>query len=357
MKKELNNIIDNCINIETSILDAMVRMDQCVVKVLFCVDKGNHLIGTVTDGDIRRAIINGASINDRIEIAIHKEVCSYKEDEVLDFNRIISDNRISAIPIVSEDNKIVKIYYESEKSVIEHVKQIKCPIVIMAGGQGKRLYPYTKILPKPLIPIDGIPIVERIMNTFKRYMCDNFYLIVNYKKNMIKAYFSESNYGVNIQFVDEDTPLGTGGGIKLLENKIDSTFVMTNCDILLLENLEDIIEHHKSHSNDVTMVCSLKNFEIPYGVVNISEGGVVSSFEEKPKLSFFTNTGYYIIEPVIMKYIKKDENISMPDIMARMKNDGKKIGVYPINENSWLDMGQFDSMESMEQRIKELEMK
>lgn len=166
--------------------------------------------------------------------------------------------------------------------------------------------------------------------------------------------FNDMDYDYNITFWGEDIPLGTGGGVRLLKTEINSTFILTNCDILIMDDVGKIVDHHKEKKNVVTMVCSLKDFEIPYGVVHFSEGGEVSSFEEKPQMSFFTNTGYYILEPVIFKYIKENECISMPEIIDRMKNAGEKIGVYPISENAWLDMGQFDSMESMERRLKTL---
>ena len=209
-------------------------------------------------------------------------------------------------------------------------------------------------MPKPLIPIVDTPISERIIQSFQKIGCKEFYMIINYKKNMIKAYFTDSDKNYNICFVEEKTPLGTGGGIRLLKGKIHNTFILTNCDILILEDVRKMIEHHKEQNNQVTMVCSLKNFEIPYGIVNFTEGGEISSFEEKPKMSFFTNTGYYILEPSIFQYIGENENIGMPDIITRMKDAGQKVGIYPISENAWLDMGQMDSMESMERKVKEL---
>lgn len=171
---------------------------------------------------------------------------------------------------------------------------------------------------------------------------------------MIKAYFNDPDCNYNIHFWDEDIPLGTGGGLYLLKDDINDTFVLTNCDILILNDVRKIVSHHKEEKNKVTMVCSLKNFEIPYGVVRFSEGGEISSFEEKPKMSFYANTGYYILEKEIFQYINPNENIGMPDIIDRMREAGHKIGIYPIGENEWLDMGQFDAMESMERRLSEM---
>ncbi len=182
--------------------------------------------------------------------------------------------------------------------------------------------------------------------------CREFHMIVNYKKNMIKAYFNESGTDYNIVFHDEDKPLGTGGGLKLIKDDIIDTFILTNCDILILEDVSKIVRHHKDNGNKATIVCSLKNYEIPYGVVNFTEGGDIESFEEKPKMSFFTNTGYYILEKEVFEHIMDGESIGMPDILERMRSAGLKVGVYPIGENSWLDMGRFDTMDAMDQYLK-----
>ncbi|HAP20881.1 MAG TPA: nucleotidyltransferase, partial [Lachnospiraceae bacterium] len=156
-------------------------------------------------------------------------------------------------------------------------------------------------------------------------------------------------------FFEEDRPLGTGGGIRLIKNEIHGTFILTNCDILILDDVKKMLDHHMEQKNRVTMVCSLKNYEIPYGIVKFDAGGEIKDFEEKPQMSFFVNTGYYILEPDIFDYVGEDECITMPDIIARMKEDHQKIGMYPIGENAWLDMGEMDTLDHMEKRIKEMD--
>jgi len=170
---------------------------------------------------------------------------------------------------------------------------------------------------------------------------------------MIKAYFNEieKNYAVN--YIDEDKPLGTGGGLSLLKGKIDSTFILSNCDILIEEDYERIYKYHRKEKNLITIVCSLKNIRIPYGVVEISENGEIEEMKEKPELSFFTNTGMYIVESKIIDQLEENKAIGFPDIIERYKQAGEKIGVYPISENSWLDMGQLDGMEEMRKRLNE----
>lgn len=353
----MNTIIDASLNViseDDSLKHALEQLDKIAVKVLLVTDNKQAFVASITDGDVRRAILAGASLESMVsQIANYHPLFLECDDEAVAW-KIMHDRKISALPILDKDKRIKKVYSIGDNEQKENTEKLYVPVVIMAGGLGTRLYPYTKILPKPLIPVSDIPISERIIQSFQKIGCEEFHMIVNYKRNMIKAYFNDMDHGYNIHFRDEETPLGTGGGLYLLKDCINDTFVLTNCDILILDDVRKIVKHHKKEMNQVTMVCSLKNFTIPYGIVKFSEGGEISSFEEKPQLSFFTNTGYYILEPDIFKYINQNENIGMPDIIDRMRKAGLKVGIYPISENAWLDMGQFDSMESMERRLKEL---
>lgn len=337
---------------EDTIIQTLERLDSVEAKALFVV-KDNKLCATVTDGDVRRGILRKIPLTAPVKEIANYNPCYVKEgEEKLGFH-LLQERKIQALPIVNDNFEIIDICKQNRSGNKREICKtpLEIPIVIMAGGMGTRLYPYTKILPKALIPIDDVPITERIIQLFQDIGCQKFFMIVNHKKNMIKAYFNDADKKYDIQFIDEDKPLGTGGGIRLIKDKVNSTFILTNCDILMLDDVRKMIKHHKDHKNEVTMICSIQNFEIPYGVVNFNEGGEISSFVEKPQIPFFTNTGYYIVEPVIFNYIKENENIGMPDILTRMQADGRRIGLYPISENSWLDMGQMDAMERMEEKI------
>lgn len=350
----LENAESNIILETDSLQYALEQLGEIAVKVLLVVSDANIFVGTITDGDVRRAILAGASLETMVSHIANYHPLFLENDDEDAARKLMHEKEISALPILNLEKKIQKVYVMGNSNQKEYIEKLDVPVVIMAGGLGTRLYPYTKILPKPLIPVSDIPISERIIQSFQKIGCEEFHMVVNYKRNMIKAYFNDMDNGYNIHFWDEEMPLGTGGGLYLLKDCISGTFVLTNCDILILDDVRKIIKHHQEEMNKVTMVCSLKNFTIPYGIVNFSEGGEISSFEEKPQLSFFTNTGYYILEPDIFNYIDQNEKIGMPDIIDRMREDGLKVGIYPISENAWLDMGQFDSMESMERRLKEL---
>lgn len=342
-------IKDFLIDEESTLIEAMKQLDMVAKKILFVVKKG-HFVATITDGDIRRSILRKKNLDSKI-----KDIANYNPKFLLEKDRprakeYMKKNSIEALPIVNKKGDIISIILWNDEEV-EYKKKIDIPIVIMAGGLGTRLYPYTKILPKPLIPIGEIPIVEHIINRFYKNGSKQFYLVVNHKKNMIKAYFNEVKKNYEINYIEEYKPLGTGGGLSLLKGKINSTFILSNCDILIEEDYEKIYKFHKDNCNLITMVCSLKTIRIPYGVIEISESGEIENMKEKPEISFLANTGMYIIENTILEDIEEGKEIGFPDIIEEYRLKGKKIGVYPISENNWMDMGEFDEMEKMRKRL------
>ncbi|MGS2777503.1 sugar phosphate nucleotidyltransferase [Robertmurraya sp. GLU-23] len=343
------DVKDFLIDEEATMLEAMELLDRVAKKVLFVVRQG-QFVAAITDGDIRRWILKKGDLDARV-----KEIANYNpkflnEKDKLAAKEIMRELSIEALPVLNEYKDIVSIVFRNEEEISDS-KNLYVPVVVMAGGLGTRLYPYTKILPKPLIPIGDLPIVEHIINRFNKYGADQFFLIVNHKKNMIKAYFNEIDKNYEVNYADEDQPLGTGGGLSLLKGKINTTFILTNCDILIEEDYEKIYEYHKKENNLITMVCSLKNIKIPYGVIEISENGEIEEMREKPEFSFFTNTGMYIVEPKVIDELEENTSIGFPDIIEKYKKAGEKIGVYPISEHSWLDMGQLDEMEKMRRRL------
>lgn len=334
---------------EKTMIEAMQQLDKVAKKVLF-VTRNGHFVATITDGDIRRWILKKGNLDAKIKDIANYNPRSLLEEDKAKAKGFMKKYSIEALPILDKENNIISVVLWNDQEV-KPKKNLKVPVVIMAGGLGTRLYPYTKILPKPLIPVGEVPIVEHIINRFNLYGSNQFYLVVNHKKNMIKAYFSENEKDYKITYVDEEKPLGTGGGLSLLKGLIDSTFILSNCDIIIEEDYEKIYKFHKLEKNLITMVCSLKKIRIPYGVIEIGQNGEIENMKEKPELSFFTNTGMYIVEPKIIKELDENEAISFPDIIEHYKSQGEKIGIYPISENSWMDMGQIDGMEEMRKRL------
>jgi Nucleoside-diphosphate-sugar pyrophosphorylase involved in lipopolysaccharide biosynthesis/translation initiation factor 2B, gamma/epsilon subunits (eIF-2Bgamma/eIF-2Bepsilon) len=338
-----------------NIVDAMAKIDEGGYGILYIVDESEKLIGSVSDGDVRRWIIesNDITVNVKKIMNSKPKYIFEKEQEKADYLK--NKYLINSLPILDCERKIVDIIFFDKDITVKTKNNIKgklnVPVIIMAGGKGTRLYPYTKILPKPLIPIGDTPIIERIINKFTESGSNKFYITVNYKKNMIKSYFNEIEHSYSITYVEEDIPLGTGGSIKLIKDKFELPVIVTNCDALIIANYEDVYEYHKKSGNIVTMVSALKNITIPYGVLNTKENGELVSIDEKPKLSYFVNTGMYIINPEIIDMIPDRKLFHMTHLVQLVKDKGGKVGVYPVSEDSFLDMGEFDEMHRMEEKL------
>ncbi len=338
-----------------SIVEAMQRIDRNRLGILFIIDVSEKLVGAVSDGDIRRWLIKTGNLKSPVREAMNRSPRYLLEEQKSTALSFMKDNMIRVVPVLDSNGHVVDIMRDAAISMLSGPSNALCdiPVVMMAGGMGTRLYPYTKILPKPLIPVGEKPIAEIIIDNFRRYGCNDFRLIVNHKKNMIKAYFNETGHSYSLQYADEEKPLGTGGGLKLLDGKLNSTFILTNCDILVEADYGGILEYHKNEKRLVTMVCSLKSFRIPYGVINLEGNGKIKSMEEKPEFSFFTNTGLYIVEPEVLDEIPENTEIGFPDVIEKLRLSGDSVGVYPVSENSWMDMGQMDSLEDMRRRLED----
>lgn len=337
---------------DLSIVDAMGKIDINAKGILFIVDKEHKVIGSLSDGDIRRWLLKSGEITANVVMAMNPSpyMLNYKNKNSA--FKIMKEKCIKAIPLTNDYGNIVDIYLSSDSDEATHKGNLNgVPVVIMAGGKGTRLYPYTKILPKPLVPIGDTPIVERIIDYYTSFGMNLFYMTVNYKKAMIRSYFDDIERQYDIRYVEEDKPLGTGGSIKLIPDKFDKPLFVTNCDALILADYYDIYQYHVKAGNDITMVSALKNFQVPYGVLHTGNNGVLNTMEEKPKLSYFINTGMYIINPQTIDLIPADTFFHMTHLVEKVMNSGGKVGTYPVSEDSFLDMGELDEMKRMEEKL------
>lgn len=333
-----------------SIVDAMEKIDVNAKGILFIVDENKCLVGSLTDGDIRRWILKSGKITATVIEAMNP--LPYVLSDGKDALKVMKEKHITAIPIIDDDKNIVDIRLLSDYE--ENIRKgdlSGVPVVVMAGGKGTRLYPYTKILPKPLVPIGETPIVERIIDYYTGFGMKLFYMTVNYKKAMIRSYFDDIDREYEIKYVEEMKPLGTGGSLKLIKDKFNKPIFVTNCDALILADYYDIYQYHINSGYDITMISALKNFQVPYGVLHTGENGVLKSMEEKPKLSYFINTGMYIINPETIELIPKDTMFHMTHLVEKVMAQGGKVGTYPVSEDSFLDMGELDEMKRMEEKL------
>ena len=336
---------------DISVLDAMRKLDETGLGVLFVAPEG-VLRAVVTDGDIRRYILKSLPLEGPVREAANYSPYALPMEARARAKTALLEHGIGALPLLDKRGRVQDVVFAGGLDIDTH-KKACAPVVIMAGGLGTRLYPYTKILPKPLIPIGEMPIVEHIIHRFADVGCSAFTMIVNYKKSMIKSYFNDLEKDYVVRYADEDQPLGTGGGLALLKGKVTSTFFLTNCDVLIDADFGDIYDFHRRQGNLITVVCAFKHITIPYGVIELGGEGEIKNVTEKPEMNFLTNTGVYVVEPRVIDELEDGVAVGFPDIMEKYRHAGEKIGVYPVSENSWMDMGQLEELENMRRRMEE----
>lgn len=334
---------------EITILEAMKIINDGGKGIAY-ICKDNKLLASVSDGDIRRAILRNQNVNEQIKMIANYNPFYIFEHQKKHSKKFMKEKMITSVPVVNSRNMelcVILFMYDEQRNL----SNLKIPVYIMAGGKGNRLKPYTDILPKPLIPIGDKTITEHIMDRFTKYGCDEFHMIVNYKKSLIKAYFAEIEEKRNVNFINEEEFLGTGGGLKLIDPKISDTVFVTNCDILIEANYKEIYDYHKKTNNIITMVCVNKTEVIPYGTIELDERNMVKEIKEKPSYSFHTNTGLYIIEPEFIDMIPFSTFTHITDTIAMCIELGKKVGAFFVSEEDWLDMGQLEKLRNMEDKL------
>lgn len=334
------------------IIDVMQKIGRNGERIAF-VCKGKVLEGCVTDGDIRRHIIAGGSVTAEVSQIANYHPVYLEESKRHTAGAVMEKYYVTAVPIVNSKQELVDICFwrEEYRGQARNKTQLDIPLVIMAGGKGTRLKPYTDILPKPLIPIGEKTITEYIMENFAEYGCKDVTMIVNYKKDFIKAYFNDSEEGKDIRFIEEQEYMGTGGGLKLLKDCINGTFFMSNCDILVDADYEKILQYHRTTGNIITMVCAGKRFQVPYGTIHLDQSGQIVGLQEKPEFEYHVNTGLYLIEPEFLDIIPDSVFVHITDVIEKCIQEKERVGAFLINDDDWMDMGQMDELESMRKKI------
>lgn len=329
-----------------SIKAAMKQMDSAGLKILFVVDKASRLLGTLTDGDFRRWILAGKSFDADIKNLFHRNPIKFLEDyDIEEIKRLMVGLRLESIPIVDKNQKIVDaLFWEdifgNKYKKIE--KKLNIPVAIVAGGEGTRLSPLTKILPKSLMPIGDKPVAEVIMDNFAEFGCDKFYLLLGYKGDMVKIYFDTSGT-YKPTYVVENEPSGTAGALRYLNpDLIEDALFVSNCDTIIKADYADLYDFHKKGDYDITIVGAMRHFVIPYGVVEMETEGNISKLVEKPEYDFLVNTGMYLINKKVLAHIPQKGKFDFTDLLKKVKEKGGKIKVYPVSEKSWIDVGQLE---------------
>lgn len=326
----------------TSILEAIQIIDRTAIQFAMVVGEERNLLGTVTDGDIRRAILQGISLKSNVAAIMNAKpiVASEKQDKHSILS-IMKTKSIQQIPIVNSKGIVIGI---------EVLKNIICSetkpnsVVLMAGGLGTRLRPLTDSCPKPLLEIGSKPILETILDSFIDYGFQNFYFAVNYKAEMIKQHFGDgSKFGVEIHYLNEEKRMGTAGALSLLPKRQKEPLLVMNGDLLTKINFQHLLDFHIFHQSKATMCVREYNYQIPYGVVATKDSKIMH-LQEKPVYSAFVNAGIYVISPEVLEMIPHNTFFDMPDLFNQIIANNEPTAAFPIREY-WLDIGQKDDFE------------
>lgn len=332
-----NNVL---IKANSTIREALEIINNEALRVVLVINEHHELLGVVTDGDIRRGILDNLSLAAPVtEVMNTSPVTADVSTSREKLASLMESKGILSIPILSQ-GKVVGL--ETLQGVLSKPKYDN-PVFIMAGGFGTRLKPLTDNCPKPMLPIGGKPMLETVIRGFINAGFSNFYISTHYMPEQIKAYFGDGEkLGINIQYVHEDMPLGTGGALGLLPNDLpeDLPLIMINGDILTKVDFQRLLEFHSDNGADATMCVREYDYQIPYGVIN-GEGNKITSMVEKPVQRFFVNAGIYVVSPQVIQSVPKNHAIDMPTLLEQHMRERNNILMFPIHEY-WLDIGRMD---------------
>lgn len=316
--------------------DGIKVIDSSHVQIAFVVDENKCLVGTITDGDIRRALLRGEPLNAPVERVMfrgfHALPMNTTEEEAVTLMRSKS---LRQIPTLDEHGRIVGLFLLEE---LISSKKRPNSVIIMAGGKGERLQPLTQDSPKPMLRVGGKPLLEINLEQCINAGFEHFYFSVNYLKDQIINYFGDgSRWHVHIDYLEEMQPLGTGGALSLLPKKPTEPFLVVNSDVLTRVDYGRLLQFHDEHRAAATLCVRKHRTQIPYGVVHMNDLNVLS-IEEKPVLDHYVNAGIYFLDPVLLDLVPQDSFFDMPTLLERALQDKHRIGAFPIHEY-WLDVG------------------
>jgi len=337
--KDINKIL---LTSKVSIKEAMKTIDEGAMKIALVGDENKKLLGTITDGDIRRAVLNGTVLSDSIDKVYNKNpIKAYIDTPRSELKQIAKRNHILRVPIVDETDTIVSIDLVEDESLACNKPN---KVILMVGGLGSRLRPLTENTPKPMLHVGGKPILETIVERFSIYGFVNIVMCIGYKSHVIQDYFGDgSKFGVNIEYILEDKRMGTAGALSLLKERPTEPFFVMNGDLLTNVNFDNLCDYHLTNHAKGTMCVREYDFKVPFGVVNI-EGHNITHIEEKPVHKFFVSAGIYMLEPSCIEMIPEDEFYDMPTLFDKMIEQQDSAISFPLREY-WLDIGRIEEYE------------
>ena len=328
---------------DASLQLAVQSLNESALQIVLVVTSSGNLVGTITDGDIRRGLLRGMDLSRPIDDIVQREPLVVPprlgRDMVL---QIMKANRVRQLPIVDEDRRVVGLHLWDELTAPRQHDNL---MVIMAGGRGRRLYPHTDVCPKPMLPVGGRPMLEHIIERAKAEGFRRFVLAVHYLGHMIRDHFGDGlRWDVSIEYLQEETPLGTAGAIALLRAPPDGPFLVSNGDVLTDIRYGDLLDFHRRHEAAATMAVRMHEFQHPFGVVHVN-GVEIEGFEEKPISRSHINAGIYVLEPVALDSLASGVPCDMPTLFSRLQQKSLRTIAYPMYE-PWLDVGRPDDYRS-----------
>lgn len=327
---------------DTPVAKAIEIIDHSGLQIALVINETGQLLGTVTDGDIRRAILKHLSLAEPVSKIMNPNPrFIYRNGSREEALLLIKSSKVRQIPVLDENRHILGLEIADE---LFHPPSYSNRVILMAGGMGRRLEPLTSSCPKPLLKVGGKPVLQTILENFVEQGFHYFYMAVNYKAEMITEYFNDgSRWGVEIKYLHENRHLGTAGAIGLLPAKPKESMILMNGDILTKINFAQLLHFHRKNSTEATICIREQHSQIPYGVVTIDKNRL-RQIDEKPRQRFFINAGVYVLNPEILDYIPVDSYLDIPDLLRILLQKGKEIAVFPIREY-WIDIGRFDDLE------------
>lgn len=336
---------------EATIKKALEVIDKGAMRIAIVLDDNEKVVGTLSDGDIRRGLLNGLTLDSSIENLYFKEptLANINDSKELIIQKAIR-KQIYQIPIIDNDGKLVKI---EDLANLLKTNAKRNHVILMAGGLGTRLRPLTHELPKPLLKVGNKPILETIIENFAKYGFVNITISVNYKADMIQEYFGDgSALGVNINYIQETKRLGTAGALSLMKDRPQEPFFVMNADLLTNVNFEHLLDFHSFEHSVATMCVREYDYQVPYGVIE-TDGSRITAIEEKPIHKFFVNAGIYVLSPQVFEYIPKDQYYDMPTLFEELIKEDLKTISFPIHEY-WLDIGRMSDFEQAQTEYGEI---
>ena len=344
----------------SSIKTALSLLNVSPFKCLLVINENKKLLGTITDGDIRKSILLDPNLQRSISNIYNQKPSKIKKNKI-DLNKIkkiLQLNKFELIPVVNDKNIVIDIFTWDQFFKVDEVETLasKIDIIIMAGGRGKRLIPFTNKYPKALMPIGGIPMIIRILEKYYMAGFNNFYVSTFYQKNILKDIINKKflmQSSSNLSFIDEQKPLGTIGAIRNLNiKKLSDNLIVTNCDTIIDTNINLLLDKHIQTKTDLTMIVTKKSILIPYGQVKVNKNNQLTDIVEKPTFEIIINVGFYILNKNLIKLIPKNKYFDATDFILKVKRNNNKVMTYSISENDWIEIGKTNDLESFNKLIK-----